>query len=100
MRPLVPEWGPIWETRTILGSLGQINVFILVVITHHCDQSYCLVHPPFPPHPPIPTRENGCSGVLTALKSETKSSTPASFHNFQAPIVVIGLNANHFHEFW
>ena len=38
--------------------------------------------------------------LLTALKSEIKPSTPASFHNFQAPKVVIGLNANHFHEFW
>ena len=38
--------------------------------------------------------------VLMALKSEIKPSTPASFHNFQVPKVVIGLNANHFHKFW
>ena len=38
--------------------------------------------------------------LLTVLKSEIKPSTPASFHNFQAPKVVIGLNANHFHKFW
>ena len=38
--------------------------------------------------------------LLMVLKSEIKSSTPASFHNFQAPKVVIGLNANHFHKFW
>ena len=79
---------------------GTNQCFILVVITHHCDQSYCLVHPPLPPHPPIPTRENGCTYVLTALKSEIKPSTPASFHNFRTPKVVIRLNTNHFHEFW
>jgi hypothetical protein len=33
--------------------------------------------------------------LLTVLKSEIKLSTPASFHNFQAPKVVIGLNDNH-----
>ena len=37
--------------------------------------------------------------LLTVLKSEIKSSTPASFHNIQTPNVVIGLIANHFHEF-
>ena len=35
--------------------------------------------------------------LLTVLKSEIKSSTPASFHNIQTPNVVIGLIANHFH---
>ena len=40
-------------------------------------------------------------GVLLAvLKLEIKPSTPASFHNFQTPKVVIGLISNHFHEFW
>ena len=38
--------------------------------------------------------------LLTALKSKIKPSTPASFHNFRTPKVVIGLNANYFHEFW
>jgi hypothetical protein len=38
--------------------------------------------------------------VLTVLKLEIKPSTPASFHNFQTPKVVIGLISNHFHEFW
>ena len=38
--------------------------------------------------------------LLMALRSEIKPSTPASFLNFQAPKVVIGLIANHFHEFW
>ena len=38
--------------------------------------------------------------LLMVLKSKIKPSTPACFHNFQAPKVVIGLNANHFHEFW
>ena len=38
--------------------------------------------------------------LLTVLKSEIKPSTPASFHNFQALKVAIGLNANHFHKFW
>ena len=38
--------------------------------------------------------------MLTIRKSEIKSSTPASFHDFQAPKVVIGLISNHFQEFW
>jgi len=38
--------------------------------------------------------------LLTVLKSEIKPSTRASFHNIQAPKVVIGLISNHFHEFW
>ena len=38
--------------------------------------------------------------LLTVLKSEIKPSTPASFHNFQTPKVVIGLISNNFHEFW
>ena len=38
--------------------------------------------------------------LLTVLKSEIKPSTPASFDNIQSPNVVVGLNANQFHEFW
>ena len=45
------------------------------------------------------TDADGNEVLLTALKSEIKPSTPASFHNFQAPKVVLGHNANHFHEF-
>ena len=37
------------------------------------------------------TDADGNEVLLTALKSEIKPSTPASFHNFQAPKVVIGL---------
>ena len=37
---------------------------------------------------------------LMVLKSKIKPSTPASFHNFQTPKVVIGLISNRFHEFW
>ena len=36
--------------------------------------------------------------MLTVLKTEIKPSTPASFHNFRTPKVVIGLISNHFHE--
>ena len=48
------------------------------------------------------SRPEGCiaKGLLTVLNSEIKPSTPASFHNFQSPNIVIGLIANHFHEFW
>ena len=38
--------------------------------------------------------------MLTVLKTEIKPSTPASFHNFRTPKVVIGLISNHFHMFW
>ena len=38
--------------------------------------------------------------LLKVLKSEIKPSTPATFYNIQTPNVVIGLIANHFHEFW
>ena len=38
--------------------------------------------------------------VLKVLKSEIKPSTPASFHNFHAPKVVIEFISNHFHEFF
>ena len=38
--------------------------------------------------------------LLTVIKSEIKPSTPASFHNFRTPKVVIGLISNYFHEFW
>ena len=38
--------------------------------------------------------------LLTVLMLEIKLSTPASFLINQTTNVVIGLIANHFHEFW
>ena len=38
--------------------------------------------------------------LLMVLKSEIKPSTPASFHDFRTPKVVIGLISKYFHKFW